>query len=121
MPMSRAADVSSMTQVIGPLARKRQVIGIDLEGHGRTALRATPMTHTRNGDDVAAVLRHLKIAKADVGGYFDHMRLDASRGRLLRALRRRRALSRLGRRAALRPRPTRDRAWLYALQLRPGA
>ena len=51
------------------MPRERQVIGIDLEGHGRTALRATPMSHERNGDDVAAVLRHLKIAKADVGGY----------------------------------------------------
>jgi pimeloyl-ACP methyl ester carboxylesterase len=62
-------DISSMAQVIGPLSRKRQVIGIDLEGHGRTALRKTPMSHERNGDDVAAVLRHLKIAKADVAGY----------------------------------------------------
>ena len=62
-------DVSSMTQTIGPLSRERQVIGIDLEGHGRTALRKTPMSHERNGDDVAAVLRHLKIAKADVAGY----------------------------------------------------
>ena len=62
-------DISSMAQTIGPLSRERQVIGIDLEGHGRTALRATPMSHERNGDDVAAVLRHLKIAKADVAGY----------------------------------------------------
>ena len=62
-------DISSMAQVIGPLSRERQVIGIDLEGHGRTALRETPMSHERNGDDVAAVLRHLKIAKADVAGY----------------------------------------------------
>ena len=62
-------DISSMAQTIGPLSRRRQVIGIDLEGHGRTALRATPMSHERNGDDVAAVLRHLKIAKADVAGY----------------------------------------------------
>jgi pimeloyl-ACP methyl ester carboxylesterase len=62
-------DISSMAQSIGPLSRKRQVIGIDLEGHGRTALRATPMSHERNGDDVAAVLRHLKIAQADVAGY----------------------------------------------------
>jgi pimeloyl-ACP methyl ester carboxylesterase len=62
-------DISSMAQTIGPLSRERQVIGIDLEGHGRTALRATPLTHERNGDDVAAVLRHLKIAKADVAGY----------------------------------------------------
>jgi pimeloyl-ACP methyl ester carboxylesterase len=62
-------DISSMAQVIGPLSRERQVIGIDLEGHGRTALRDTPMSHERNGDDVAAVLRHLNIAQADVAGY----------------------------------------------------
>jgi len=62
-------DVSSMAQTIAPLSRERQVIGIELEGHGHTALRATPMSHERNGDDVAAVLRHLKIAKADVAGY----------------------------------------------------
>ncbi|WP_168707898.1 alpha/beta hydrolase [Sphingopyxis sp. PAMC25046] len=62
-------DTSTMLQVIAPLSRTRQVIGIDLEGHGRTALRKSPMTHERNGDDVAAVLRHLKIRKADVAGY----------------------------------------------------
>jgi pimeloyl-ACP methyl ester carboxylesterase len=62
-------DIGAMSHVIEPLARNRQVIGVDLEGHGRTALRSTPMTHQKNGDDVAAVLRHLKIAKADVAGY----------------------------------------------------
>jgi pimeloyl-ACP methyl ester carboxylesterase len=62
-------DISTMAQTIGPLSRHRQVIGIDLEGHGRTALRNTPMSHERNGDDVAAVLKHLDIAKADVAGY----------------------------------------------------
>ncbi len=62
-------DVSSMVHTIGPLSRERQVIGIDLEGHGRTALRATPMSHERNGDDIAAVLRHLNIKRADVAGY----------------------------------------------------
>jgi pimeloyl-ACP methyl ester carboxylesterase len=62
-------DMRSMAQTIAPLARERQVIGIDLEGHGRTALRATPMSHAKLGDDIAAVLRHLKIAKADVAGY----------------------------------------------------
>lgn len=62
-------DQRSMAKVIDPLSRTRKVIGIDLEGHGRTALRGTPMSHERNGDDVAAVLRHLGIPKADVGGY----------------------------------------------------
>jgi|SRR5688572_1641847 pimeloyl-ACP methyl ester carboxylesterase len=63
------SDISSMSQTIVPLSRKRQVIGIELEGHGHTALRKTPMSHERNGDDVAAVLKHLKIAKADIAGY----------------------------------------------------
>ena len=62
-------DISTMAQTIGPLSQSRRVIGIDLEGHGRTALRKTPMSHERNGDDVAAVLNHLNIAKADVAGY----------------------------------------------------
>jgi pimeloyl-ACP methyl ester carboxylesterase len=62
-------DVSSMMHVIEPLSHTRQVIGIELEGHGHTALRDTPMSHERNGDDVAAVLRQLKIPKADVAGY----------------------------------------------------
>jgi pimeloyl-ACP methyl ester carboxylesterase len=62
-------DISTMAQTIGRLSRTRQVIGFDLEGHGRTALRETPLSHERNGDDVAAVLKHLGIAKADVAGY----------------------------------------------------
>lgn len=62
-------DAASMAQVIRPLSRQRQVIAIDLEGHGRTALRDTPMAHERNGDDVAAVLRHLNIEQADIAGY----------------------------------------------------
>jgi len=62
-------DSRSMAQVIGPLARERQVIAIDLEGHGRTALRQTPMSHEKLGDDVAAVLRHLNISRADIAGY----------------------------------------------------
>lgn len=61
--------VESMAAIVGPLARTRQVIGIELEGHAHTALRKTAMSHERNGDDVAAVLRHLKLAKADVAGY----------------------------------------------------
>ena len=43
-------DISTMAQTIGPLSRNRQVIGIDR--HGRTALRNTPMSYERNGDDL---------------------------------------------------------------------
>jgi pimeloyl-ACP methyl ester carboxylesterase len=61
--------IKTTAQISGPLSERRQVIAIDLEGHGRTGLRDTPMSHERNGDDVAAVLRHLGIAQADVAGY----------------------------------------------------
>ena len=61
--------IRTTAQITGPLSEQRQVIAIDLEGHGRTGLRDTPMSHERNGDDVAAVLRHLGIARADVAGY----------------------------------------------------
>jgi hypothetical protein len=71
-------DSHSMQQVIGPRARERQVIAIDLEGHGRTALRRTPMTHERNGDDVAAVLRHLKIAHAGLANHSCRARASRS-------------------------------------------
>lgn len=61
--------IGTTTQITGPLSETRQVIAIDLEGHGRTGLRDTPLSHERNGDDVAAVLHHLGIARADVAGY----------------------------------------------------
>lgn len=61
--------IKTMAQVTGPLSQRRRVVAIDLEGHGRTGLRDTPMSHERNGDDIAAVLRHLGIGKADVAGY----------------------------------------------------
>lgn len=62
-------SIRTTAQITRPLSERRQVIAIDLEGHGRTGLRDTPMSHERNGNDVAAVLRHLGIAHADVAGY----------------------------------------------------
>jgi pimeloyl-ACP methyl ester carboxylesterase len=62
-------SIGTTAQITGPLSERRQVIAIDLEGHGRTGLCDTPMSHERNGDDIAAVLRHLGIEKADIAGY----------------------------------------------------
>jgi pimeloyl-ACP methyl ester carboxylesterase len=61
--------IKTTRQITGPLSQRRRVIAIDLEGHGRTGLRDTPMSHARNGDDIAAVLRQLGIPKADIAGY----------------------------------------------------
>lgn len=62
-------SIKTTAQITGPLSEQRQVIAIDLEGHGRTGLRDSPLSHERNGDDIASVLRHLGIPKADVAGY----------------------------------------------------
>jgi pimeloyl-ACP methyl ester carboxylesterase len=51
------------------LAKDRQVIAVELQGHGHTADIDRPLTHEHMADDVAALLRHLKIEQADVFGY----------------------------------------------------
>lgn len=51
------------------LARRRQVVAMDLQAHGRTSDRATNLSFEQDADDVAALLQYLKIAKADFLGY----------------------------------------------------
>ncbi|HEY6825415.1 MAG TPA: alpha/beta hydrolase [Gemmatimonadaceae bacterium] len=51
------------------LAAKRQVIGVDLQGHGRTADIDRPLSVEYMADDIAALLRHLEIDRVDVVGY----------------------------------------------------
>jgi pimeloyl-ACP methyl ester carboxylesterase len=61
---------SSMFGEILPLLSKtRQVIAVDLQGHGRTADINRPLTFEAMADDVASLIRYLKIGKADVMGY----------------------------------------------------
>jgi pimeloyl-ACP methyl ester carboxylesterase len=52
------------------LAKNRQVIAVELQGHGRTAdVDGRPLATTTMADDVAALLDKLKIANADIYGY----------------------------------------------------
>ena len=51
------------------LARKHQVITPDLQGHGRTADIDRPMDLRFMADDIAALVDHLGVEKADVVGY----------------------------------------------------
>lgn len=51
------------------LAESRQVIGFELQAHGRTADIDRPMTYEALADDIAAALDHLGVEKADVFGY----------------------------------------------------
>jgi pimeloyl-ACP methyl ester carboxylesterase len=55
--------------VLPMLAKERQVIGVDLHGHGRTALGERPISLIDMGDDMATVLKQLGYDKVDVLGY----------------------------------------------------
>jgi pimeloyl-ACP methyl ester carboxylesterase len=61
--------IGQMEGWIHPLAESRQVIAVELQGHGRTADNGRPMTFAAMGEDIAALLNHLKIQKADVVGH----------------------------------------------------
>jgi pimeloyl-ACP methyl ester carboxylesterase len=55
--------------VLDLLARERQVIAIELRGHGHTGDTDEPFSWAGFGDDIAGVIRHLGIAPADLLGY----------------------------------------------------
>ena len=55
--------------VLPMLAKERQVIGVDLHGHGRTALGERPISLIDMGDDMATVLKQLGYENVDVLGY----------------------------------------------------
>ncbi len=60
-------------EMFGPntdaLAAGRQVIGVDLQSHGRTPAVDRPMQFETMADDVAALIRHLGHERADVMGF----------------------------------------------------
>jgi pimeloyl-ACP methyl ester carboxylesterase len=55
--------------LLEPLAASRQVIAVELQGHGHTAVTDRPMTVEALAGDVVALLDHLGIEQADVFGY----------------------------------------------------
>src|SRR5215469_8795567 len=55
--------------LLGPLASNRQVIAVELQGHGHTADTDRPMTIEALAGDVVALLDHLGIAEADLFGF----------------------------------------------------
>ena len=54
---------------IGELSKRRKVIAVELQGHGRTADIARDFSHESLADDVAGLLDYLKIPRADLIGY----------------------------------------------------
>ena len=60
-------------EMFGPnlatVAERRQVIAVDLQGHGRTADIDRPISVMSMGDDIAALIKHLDIGPCDIMGY----------------------------------------------------
>ena len=55
--------------MLEPLAASRQVIAVELQGHGHTADTSRPMTIEALADDVVGLLDHLGIGQADLFGF----------------------------------------------------
>ena len=55
--------------ILPTLASTHRVIAVDLQGHGRTADIDRPLDIRLMGDDIAALIDHLGLGRADVMGY----------------------------------------------------
>ena len=59
----------TFSRVLPVFASSRRVIAVEEQGHGRTSDRDVPVTFESSADDVAALLRYLKMGQADVFGF----------------------------------------------------
>lgn len=60
---------SAFGKLLPTLAATRQVIAVELQGHGRTADIDRPLSYEQMADDTAALLDELGIQNVDVFGY----------------------------------------------------
>ena len=50
-------------------AQHHKVIAVEMQAHGHTSDRDSPESFTQDADDIAALLKYLKIDKADIFGF----------------------------------------------------
>lgn len=60
---------STFGQVLDSFAKDRQVVAVELQAHGRTSDRNQNLSFEQDADDVAALLKNLKIENADFLGF----------------------------------------------------
>lgn len=60
---------TSFGRIIPALAKHRQVIAVELQAHGHTSDRDAPESFDQDADDVAALVKFLRIEKADFFGF----------------------------------------------------
>src|SRR5215472_8345313 len=57
------------TEILPVLSQGHRAIAVDLQAHGRTGDIDRPMSFDAMADDIAALMKHLVLEKADVMGY----------------------------------------------------
>jgi pimeloyl-ACP methyl ester carboxylesterase len=60
---------NNWTDMIAQLSKSRQVIAVEMQGHGRTADINRDFSYGNLADDIAALLDYLKIKQVDLLGY----------------------------------------------------
>ncbi len=60
---------SNWSELIPILSKTRKVVALGLDGHGHTPLSQRPYSYAVFANDVADVLKHLKIDSADILGF----------------------------------------------------
>jgi pimeloyl-ACP methyl ester carboxylesterase len=61
--------ISMAAGLIDALSRHREVVPIELQGHGHTPADGRPFSYQAFGDDIAGVIGHLGLPRADLLGY----------------------------------------------------
>jgi pimeloyl-ACP methyl ester carboxylesterase len=61
--------IPEMMPLVGPLAKTRRVVAVELQGHGRSPDTDRPLTLATMGDDAAAIIDALDLGPTDVIGY----------------------------------------------------
>ncbi len=62
-------STSTFNEILPIISTSRQVIAIDMQGHGRTNDTDRPFSYVNFATDISKLLTHLQIVKADVLGY----------------------------------------------------
>lgn len=60
---------TSFSRILPMLAAKRKVIAVELQAHGHTQDRDTPLSFEQDADDVAALMQALDVSSADFFGF----------------------------------------------------
>lgn len=65
------STIGTFYRILPTLAKNRQIIAVEQQGHGHTADLDRPLSFDQMADDTATLLQQLGINKADVFGYSD--------------------------------------------------